>query len=92
MKRRSCIRRSSFFPTNTSTSLDSAGRKAKTRIESLKYVYVVKFEHRNNVCGSNEYGEIESVDIDNAFKNLEDAEEHVRSMAEEKMEDGEDLE
>lgn len=60
--------------------------------DQVDYVYIVRTEFRNNVCGSNEEGEIETVDIDTAFKELEAANAHVRSSVEESTEDREELE
>ncbi|MCJ1460025.1 hypothetical protein MMC28_010404 [Mycoblastus sanguinarius] len=60
-----------------------------TKVDGSLVVYVVTRERRTNVCGSNEEGEIECVDIEGVFKDLTFANACVRRPAEQNEEDGE---
>lgn len=70
------------------TRSNHAATEVKPTDEPLEYVYIVKVESRKNVCGSNEEGEIDSVEIASTCKNPEDANNFLRSLAEERMEEG----
>lgn len=54
---------------------------------TLKHVYIVKVENRKHICGSNEDGEIDSVEIQGTYRKPEDANNFLRSLVEERMED-----
>lgn len=64
----------------------------KPKTEPLKYVYIVKAETRKHVCGSNEEGEIDFVEIQGTYRKLGDANNKIRSLVEEQTEDRLDLE
>lgn len=69
-----------------------ATAEVKPTTGSLKHVYIVTLESRKNVCGSNEDGDIDSVEIQGTYRKPGDANNKVRSLVEEKTEDSLDLE
>ncbi|KAK4691347.1 hypothetical protein P7C71_g5633, partial [Lecanoromycetidae sp. Uapishka_2] len=64
----------------------------KPKVQAVTHVYIVLAETRKDVCGSNEDGEIEDIEVQAVFENLAAAESCLRGQVESNNEDRDDLE
>lgn len=68
-----------------------ASKSSETKAHMVLQIYIVLAETRKDVCGSNEEGEIESVEVQAVFQDLAAAMTYMRELVESETEDREDL-